>query len=443
MFSLGIFLGRLVWFVFLSVSFWPWEWRPGEIKKTSLPIPSSSSLVKTLRVALFYEKSEVQVGIAGPYEVNGMPGNEPLTQGPFLGLTSIRWDPAGIRIGSTLYPVSGLRFSGDIREIQVGKRKYHNVVQILKNPAGSLTVINEIDVEDYLKGVLPWESNPDWPIEALKAQAVVSRTYAIFENIRNKDFPFALSSDVGSQVYAGKTIERASSNQAVEETRGEILTYKGKIFSTFFHSTCGGMTVAAHHQLKVEPHPALKGVECSFCIGSKHFYWKAEFGAPEIQKLLAKKGFSFPDIHSIVAEELDRSARPRFFIVHHAKDSSKVPANEFRLALGANRMRSTRVASIEKMDNSFVFHGRGWGHGVGMCQFGTKRLAELGYRYTDMLRYYYPGSELRNIEEFIGMPQETLTETRSATGPIRQRGILGRWFSSVKSYVEEVVEDFS
>ncbi len=432
---LSLFPLRFAWLIFLFVSFWPWERNPGEIKKTSLAIPSSPGLVKTLRVALFYEKSEVQIGIPGAYEMNKIPGDQPLVQGPFLTSTSVRWDPSGIRVGSALYPVTGLRIAGDVREVQVGKRKYHNALQVLKNPAGSLTVINEIDVEDYLKGVLPWESNPDWHRETLKAQAVVSRTYALFENIKNQEFPFTLSSDVGSQVYAGKSIERDTSNQAVDETRGQILTYKGKIFSTFFHSTCGGMTTPAHYQLKVEPHPALKEIECPFCIGSKHFYWQGEFSVAEVQKLLAKKGISLPAIQSIVPAEADRSGRPRFFIVNHAKGSLKIPANEFRLAVGPDRMRSTRV-NIQRSGDSFVFKGRGWGHGVGMCQFGAKRLAELGYRYTDILRYYYPGSELRNIEEFMGVPGEV----SMVTG---QRNVLGRWYRSMKSYVENVVEDFS
>ena len=282
--SLGNLLAAPFAFIFfLFASFWPWDTDPNQIKKSSFEIPHDPSLLKALRVALFYEKPEVRVDLSSPYELRQVPGNQLLNQGLLLPSVVIRPDPSGIRVGSVLYPTSGIRLVTQTREIQIEKKKYHNAVQILKNPGGTLTVVNEIDVEDYLKGVLPLESHPSWPEEALKAQAVVSRTYAIFKSIENQNFPFVLSSDVGSQVYGGKTIEQSSTTRAVEKTRGEILTYRGKIFPAFFHSTCGGRTTRADSQWKIEPHPSLMGGECSFCGGSKFFVWKTEFSGFEIQ----------------------------------------------------------------------------------------------------------------------------------------------------------------
>ena len=421
---------RLIFIFFLLVSFWPWEQDPDRIKKSSFDLSPPVRILKTLRVALFYEKPEVKITVSSSYKIEGLPAGESLAEGPSLPLVSFWQDPEGIRVGTTLHRVTGVRVTSRSKEVQVENHRYRNSIQVLKNPAGSLTVLNEIDVEDYLLGVLPVEVNPSWPIEALKAQAVVSRTYAIFKNIENKDFPFTLSSDVGSQVYQGKTVEHASSNRAVEQTRGEILTYHGRIFPAFFHSTCGGWTARSDYQWKIEPHPSLKGVECPFCQGSKFYSWKAEFSAAEIQKILTKKSKAVSAIQEIKAEDVDRSGRPRFFVIKHAGGTLKIPANEFRLALGPDQMRSTRI-KIQKEGDRFLFKGKGWGHGVGLCQFGAKRMAELGYRYQDILRYYYPDNEIRNLDHLSSKGVETLTSSEGEGS-----GLKG-WLHRFKSVVED------
>ncbi|MBI2166709.1 MAG: SpoIID/LytB domain-containing protein [Candidatus Omnitrophica bacterium] len=420
----------MTWIFFLFVSFWPWEKDLGEIKKTSLEIPRGPSEVRLLRVALFYEKSSVEIGADGGYRIEDLASDRVLEEGGRLPVTAVRMTPTGIQVGSAVYPVSGIRVTAKQREIQVGKKRYRNAVEILKNPAGSLTVVNEIDVEDYLKGVLPWESNPDWPEEALKAQAVASRTYAIFENIENKDFPFTLGSDVGSQVYGGKTIEKSRSSLAVEKTRGQILTARGKIFPAFFHSTCAGRTSRADYEWRVEPHPSLAGVECPFCRASKHYRWENRFTAAEIQNRLAQKGHRVNGIKEIRSEKPDSSGRPRFFVIEHAGGSLKLMANEFRLAVGSDRMRSTRVR-IQRAGDDFVFEGGGWGHGVGMCQFGAKHLAEIGYRYKDILRYYYPASDLRNLEDFSGLAPAPSQESSEGN-------VFKRWLGELQSFVEDL-----
>lgn len=424
---------RLFWFYFLLVSFWPWEQDPDQIKKSSFELSRPPRLMKTLRVALFYEKPEVKMSIPAPYEIESLPANESLEEGPSLPSVSIRSAPEGIRVGKTLYRVPGVRIRSKAQEVGVDGQKYRSAVQVLKNPAGSLTVVNEIDVEDYLKGVLPVEVDPTWPAEALKAQAVVSRTYAIFKNIENKDFPFTLSADVGSQVYKGKDVEHASSSQAVDETRGEILAYRGKIFPAFFHSTCGGWTTRSDYQWKIDSHPSLKGVECPFCRGAKYYSWQAEFSASDIQRHLARKGKVTSDIQNIKPEEVDSSGRPRYFKIEHKAGAVKISANEFRRALGVDQMRSTKV-KVEKVGDRFLFKGRGWGHGVGLCQWGAKRMAELGYRYRDILRYYYPDSEIRNLNYLTDRDSARLAPSG---GDPEGGNIFKRWFGKIQAYVED------
>ena len=423
---------RLAALFLILFSIWPWEKDTDQIKKSSLALlPENVGFARTLRVALFYELNSAKIGTPASFQIKELPNEKPLAEGASLPQAIIRPDSAGIRIGGRLYPVSGLRITSGTKEVDVQNRKYHSAIQILKNPKGSLTVVNEIDVEDYLKGVLPGEMHAAWPEEALKAQAVISRTYAIFKNIENKDLPFSLSSDVESQVYEGKIIEQASTNRPIQKTRGEVLTYRGKIFPTFFHSTCGGRTTRADRVWNIEPHPCLKGVECNFCHGSKVYRWHSEFSGTQIKNLLAKKGYSVPEVQSIVPQGVDESGRVKSFEIKHSGGSLKIPAHKFRLAVGADRMRSTKV-DLHQTGNQFVFDGQGWGHGVGLCQWGAKRLAELGYQYQDILRYYYPGSEIQNIDDFAA------NRIRTSEPEAKETNTLKRWFQGVKSYVEDL-----
>ena len=151
--------------------------------------------------------------------------------------------------------------------------------------------------------------------------------------------------------------------------------------------------------------------------------------------LLAKKGHPISEIRSISAEKIDASERARFFEIRHASGSLTLPANEFRLALGPDRMRSTLV-EVQKTGDQFVFQGRGWGHGVGLCQWGARRLAELGYRYQDILRYYYPDSEIRNVDELL------LQRSPAGAGPgeegKKEGNFLKSWFGKMKEYAEDL-----
>ncbi len=425
---------RLFLIFFLFVSFWPWEKDPEGVKKSSFALSQPPALLKTLRVALFYEKSEVRINVPAPYEIESVPAHESLEKGAALSSVSVRPGPEGIRVGPNLYRASGIRVEAKTGELQIENRTYRNAIQVLKNPKGTLTVVNEVDVEDYLGGVLPSEMIPTWPEEALKAQAVISRTYAVFKNIENQNFPFTLSADVASQVYNGKSAEKPATNRAVEKTRGEILVHQGKIFPTFFHSTCGGRTTRADYQWKIEPHPSLKGVECPYCRASKYYSWKATFSASEIQRRLRKKGFLVSGIQDIRAEKIDASGRPRIFVIRHSGGTLEIPANDFRVALGPDQMRSTLIQVARSDDGEFIFKGKGWGHGVGLCQYGAKQLAELGYDYADILRYYYPDSEIRNLEQYH-------TLAAGSDGPVpaeeaQGTGIKGL-FHKVKNYFEE------
>lgn len=386
-------------FLILSINLWPFgTGRPGaEIKKTAFELPKDAEIQQ-------YEVVKISLGVltkltaatSGSYKVLDKE-NRPLFSGLKMAPTQIRLSPTGIQIGAQNFSEVPLTILTD-NSIVVNGKSYRRAIKLWKEGAGIL-VVNEILMEDYLKGVLPLEASASWPMEALKTQAIASRTYALFQSILKKDQKFALSKDVLSQVYGGKESEHAQTNLAIESTRGQILTYDKKIFPAYFHSTCGGKTTQAEYAWDVEPNKALRGIDCNFCWASKHYRWNAAFTSAEILKRLKVKGIKMGEISSIQAADLDKSGRARSFIIVHSQGQIKLHSNDFRLWMDPMKFKSTLILSIDKTKNGFAFRGKGWGHGVGVCQFGMRQLAKLGYTSKQILEYYYPGSEITKIPE--------------------------------------------
>lgn len=388
-------------FLILSINLWPFgTGRPNaEIKKTAVEIPKDAELeqYEIVRISLGAH-TKLTIGTSGSYKVLDK-DNRPLFSGLKMAPTQVALSAAGIRIGPQNFAEIPLTILTD-NSITVNGKSYRRAVKLWKEGSGIL-VVNEIRMEDYLKGVLPLEASASWPMEALKTQAIASRTYALFQTIMKKDQKFAMSKDVLSQVYGGKESEHAQTNLAVESTRGEILTFDKKIFPAYFHSTCGGKTTQAEYAWDVEPNKALRGIDCNFCWASKHYRWSSTYTAADILKRLKVKGVKMGEISDIQVGEMDKSGRARSFIVVHSQGQIKFHSNDFRLWMDPMKFKSTLILSIDKTKAGFVFRGKGWGHGVGVCQFGMRQLAKLGYTDNQILEYYYPGSEITKIKEWV------------------------------------------
>ncbi len=386
------------WIIFM-VGFWPFsmpakETRP--LKKTALDLPASLENLKNIRILIRGQIQSVQVVTLAGYEISDAHGRT-LAHSPKILQADLQASKEGIRVGLQNYPVTQLiiKCSAGIR---AERRVYRHRFKIVRQASGKLLLINELPIEDYLKGVMAWEANPQWKMEALKAQAITSRTYALFKAIENQQGLYDLSSDVLSQVYGGKNAEHPVTDEAVEQTRGKILTYQGKIFTAYFHSTCGGGTSHAEYQWDVQAHPALEGVECSFCRSSKHYRWKVEWRPAEIIAVLKKHGFMITEIRKIGFVDVDSFGRARTVLIEHEGGMEKIRANDFRLWLDPWKLKSTLVDRISEENGNIVIQGRGWGHGVGLCQYGMKTLAELGYTHDQIVQYYYPGSQITDLQ---------------------------------------------
>ncbi len=273
--------------------------------------------------------------------------------------------------------------------VMVEGQLYRGQVEVRPTPEGRLVAINVLDLEEYLWGVIAQEIDPRWPIEALKAQAVVARTYALYQIRHTKPgVAFHLRATTASQVYAGIRGEDSRTVQAVTDTAGQILTYRGDIISAFYHACSGGHTEDAEGVFGMQK-PFLVGVPDRFGLGCPHDLWQESVPLTRIQEALAQGGVAVDRITALVPVGASRSGRVRVIEIYHAGGRLGLPATQFRRLLGPDLLRSTHfTVRVEK--GMAIFVGKGWGHGVGLSQWGAKGMAELAYSYVEILKTYYP-----------------------------------------------------
>lgn len=363
------------------------------ILRSSLPLPLDDGSLPVMKVAILQNADKVRLDFSSPYQITHPLTGEVLAEGLPSRDISLGISREGIRFGSRNLRSNSLVMKSEDDSIQIEGRLYRSTVRVLKNAKGKLTVVNELPLEEYLKGVLPREVDVRWPMEALKAQAVASRTFAVFQSQKDPGAPFFLTSGVYSQVYGGKTSEHLRTNEAVEATAGQVLTYRDLIFPAYFHSTCGGKTTRADFNWSIMPHPSLGGIQCGFCQGTKFSSWKADLDLEEIRSRLARKGIRVGPIRQIEGLDRDRSGRFNRIAIHHSGKIYRMRANDFRLIVDPDKLRSTLV-NFQMVSGRLLVTGAGWGHGVGLCQWGTKGMADRGFSYENILRFYYPSSQI-------------------------------------------------
>lgn len=287
---------------------------------------------------------------------------------------------------------------------------YRGRLQVISTSRG-LLAINLVELEDYLPSVVGKEMYPSWPQEALKAQAVASRSFALFRRARERRRPGALydlSATATHQVYPGVSSEAASTLAAVAATRHQVLTYGGQIIEAVFHAASGGHTENSEHVWQNWV-PYLRGTP-DFDQMSPNFQWTVRFTAAQLQQRL-------PGIGTIVGfRPLQTSPQGRIITMQVVGTAGQrtISGNELRRALG---LRSTLLTVTPEYGNvasqsgqmvpvAFTITGRGHGHGLGMSQWGAYGMALQGYTYDQILRYYYQGatlSDLSTVGRWLGL----------------------------------------
>lgn len=362
----------------------------GQKAVVGLPIVQATPLV---RVAILQDAASLFLRVKGRFEVYDLNSRKLIAKVSSLRKQAVKLSNNKIIIRGIPGSVSALQIAplkGGY--VFINDRVFRGRINLIGKPNGKILVVNELGVEDYLRGILCQEVAPWWPMDALKSQAIIARSYGLYQKQFPKDKDFDLTSDIYSQVYGGKSSERWRTNRAVDLTRGKILTYQGNILPAYYHAACGGHTEDASWLWNVDL-PPLKGVVCNFCVHSPHYKWQAKISLQDISSKLIVKGFKAQEIIGIAIVGYNSSGRVTELEIKGPDEIFTMSAKDFRQALGPNIIRSANFTS--RIDSGVVyFEGLGWGHGVGLCQWGMQEMANKGSKHEQILQYYFPQSKL-------------------------------------------------
>jgi len=249
-------------------------------------------------------------------------------------------------------------------------------------------------MEEYIAGVVAGEMKADWPVEALAAQAILARTFTI-EAIEEKGGVPArgtqASTDIKEfQAYNAKAIND-NIKKAVEKTRGMVVSYQGKPIRAWFHASAGGITAMAQEGLNfkdAEP-PYIQSVQSPDELAPADVQnWTVSFTTKEVIAVLKKLGKTVSSIESVDIGKKGPSGRTTTLLINKKVE---VSAPEFRVGIDSVKLKSMLLDKVEVHGDAVIFTGKGYGHGVGMSQWGANKLATLGKTPEDIIAYYFKG----------------------------------------------------
>ncbi|AEE91321.1 SpoIID/LytB domain protein [Tepidanaerobacter acetatoxydans Re1] len=327
--------------------------------------------------------------------------------------------------------------------ITIEGRQYRGILEMALISGKSIQVVNELGLDEYLYGVVPGEMPPSWHMEALKAQAVAARTYAVANLSKWKNYGFDVDASPSDQLYGGYDVEDARTNQAVDETKGQIIIYDENPITAFYHADSGGRTEACRDVFGLDL-PYLQPVDDIVDVNSPYSNWEIHLSSDDIserakavmqsvgeinevsiientsagrvKKLLVKgksgeaiiensnirsvlqlksnffniSGGSKLDVVSITGDGIKKNVKLNGKNIIAQEGLSHISTGYASIA-GANLFRNI---NLNTTDNTYIFYGHGYGHGVGMSQWGAKAMAENGYNYTEILSHYYTDVEI-------------------------------------------------
>lgn len=262
-------------------------------------------------------------------------------------------------------------------------------------PDKDLLLVNKIELEQYLCGVLPCEVSYSWEKEALKAQAVAARTFAIYNRLKNKTPEYDLDSGVLSQVYKGRDIEAGSTNASINDTAGEILVYDNEVIQAFFHANSGGRT-ASSAEVWGGDYKYLESVDDPFSSQSKGFNWAYKISREKLSGLISKYKSGIGTVYDIYIVDKTQSNRVKTVKIKGSEGELIVKGKDLRGWIGVDQLRSTNF-TVSGASDEFIFEGHGWGHGVGLSQEGARQMAKEGRTYKEILRYYYKDTKIKKV----------------------------------------------
>ncbi|HEY9888925.1 MAG TPA: SpoIID/LytB domain-containing protein [Candidatus Obscuribacterales bacterium] len=343
------------------------------------------ALALELRVAIREGASEVVVGTSSAGVLRNQQGQTiaAVPEGRSLAVT-----PQGSQIKAANAVGSSFWVEpGPEGFVFIGDRWYRGRVLVMASGNG-VTAINYVDLDQYLYSVVGGEMPTSWPLEALKAQAVAARSYVLYKRQQARNPQYDVGPTTTWQVYKGLEAEAPSTQAAVNATRHQVLTYNGQVIEAVFHSSSGGHTENVE-DVWSQPLPYLRGVQ-DYDAGAPVYQWTQSFSVDQLSSLLPEVG----RIISVTPQSTTPRGRVRQVRVEGDRGSQVMTGNDLRNALS---LRST-LFSIAIAGNTVQVTGRGYGHGIGMSQWGAHNMASQGYTYQQILGHYYQGAQLATIQ---------------------------------------------
>ena len=352
--------------------------------------------LEPIRVSLLDGLRVVEVGAAELVSVLDAAARRPLfgLRGPQV--IRIVSGPSGLEVGSRRSGVSAVRLETRRPPLRVGTRDYVGALEIWRAGEG-LLLINELPLEEYVASVVRAEAPEKWPSHSLRAMAVAVRTYAVFHQGRNAAKLFHLVAASQDQNFAGRVPESSPAWEAARVTTGQVLTWQGRVFPAFHHSDSGGFTEPPQTIFSGDGIPPLPGIRDEFSIDSPNYSWVATVPLATIGERLRQAGLDVGEVTKLTVLERSPSLRVGSIAVEHSRGTTTLKGTDFRRMVGYDALRSTLFVPVVA-DGVVRFEGRGWGHGVGLSQFGAKGMAERGYPYPQILAHYYHGTVLVTLK---------------------------------------------
>jgi len=352
-----------------------------------------------------------------------MQNAEQIISSPRIGALPLYRRPDGWQLGSAHFPTGILQIQpGNDAGIRVNGLAYRGRFLFIPLADGKFNVLNDVDVDDYLRGVVAKEMYPKWPLEALRSQAIVSRTYVLYvAHTDGLTRAWDVYADQRSQVYGGIAAETSASREAVDSTRGIVLTYgpgTGKIFKAYFSSCCGGVSQAASDAFPGDPYiePLAEHYRGPICSASKYYNWgpiilsKSEVTrrihawavhSSSIQGRAAPE-LNITGIYRVDVQTVNRYGRPSHVLITDIRGIQyNWPAEQLRTVMnfdpGSGPTLPSSYCKIDAppgSDSVRFFDGHGYGHGVGMCQWCAEARAEAGWSCVRILTEAFPQAKL-------------------------------------------------
>ncbi|MBM3264874.1 MAG: SpoIID/LytB domain-containing protein [candidate division Zixibacteria bacterium] len=389
----------------------------------------TSGEVPFIRVGIQMNQQAVYVAGTGPLQVIDRPTGTVVGESGRAEVWQL--DPAGAKIEAFAPDgVSRGRYTGPVlvRPVRTGSRiwvsgrEYRGLIEVRLDTKGTLTVVNEVDVENYLRGVVPAEIGKldEEKIDAARAQAVAARTYALAHRGRRQSLGFDVFASIEDQVYRGYGTEAPVVDRAIAETRGIVASYQGKMIETYYSSTCGGHTESIAEGWKTDPVPYLRNVKDKgrgrgdFCSASPWYRWTETWDREALEGILTASMAVFTGrkeedlkLKDIRIRKRSKSGRVSVLEIRTAQGVTRFEGDKVRSVLrrtaeGTPPLRSTLFSLNIQRDwrgrpDIVVAKGSGYGHGIGMCQMGAIVMASRGYRFDQILRHYYRDIDLKRI----------------------------------------------